>query len=57
MMRNDWRQPEKAAAYGLILGIEAHEHQLMSTCTLLKGDSGLMSTTGKPHSIPIALPL
>jgi len=51
------QQPENAAAYGKILGIDAQRHPLRSICMLLKGDSGPMSTTGKPHPIPIALHL
>jgi len=55
MMINYWRQSENAAAYGKILGIGAQRHPLMSKYMLLKGDSGPMSTAGKPYSIPIAL--
>jgi hypothetical protein len=57
MVINYCQQPENAAAYGKILGIDSQRHPLMSICMLLKGDSGPMSTTGKPHPIPIAINL
>jgi hypothetical protein len=57
MVINYCQQPENAAAYGKILGIDAHQQPLMSICMLLKGDSGRIITAGKPHIIPIAMRL
>ena len=54
MVINYWRQAEKAAEYGIILGIDAQRHPLRSKSIPLKDDPGPMSTAGKPHPIPIA---
>ena len=54
MVINYWRQSENGAAYGNILEIGVQRYTFMSKYSLLKGDSGLMSTAGKPHPIPIA---
>jgi hypothetical protein len=50
-------QYENAAWYGKIFGVDALWLTLISKYLLLRGNSGPMSTTGKPHPIPIALHL